>query len=78
MDKQNESETRGGKPADRWIDEKEVAEMTGIALPTLRNHRFLGRGLPYCKLSKSIRYFRPDVVQYMEARRVSTSDAPAR
>ncbi|MDD5757981.1 MAG: DNA-binding protein [Desulfobulbaceae bacterium] len=62
----------------RWISEKEVSEMTGRALPTLRNDRFLGRGLPYTKMGKSVRYLIADVVAYMEARRVSTSDAPAR
>ena len=62
----------------KWIGEKEVSEMTGRALPTLRNDRFLGRGLPYTKMGKSVRYSIEDVVAYMEARRVSTSDAPAR
>ena len=59
----------------KWINEKEVSAITGKALPTLRNHRFLGRGLPYSKVLKSIRYFLPDVVSFMSSRRVSTSDA---
>lgn len=62
----------------KWIGEKEVAAMTGRKLPTLRNDRFLGRGLPYSKMGKSVRYAIEDVVAYMEARRVSTSDAPRR
>lgn len=61
----------------RWIDERAVSEMTGRALPTLRNDRFLGRGLPYTKMGKSVRYSIDDIVAYMEARRISTSDAPA-
>lgn len=60
----------------KWIGEKEVMEMTGRKLPTLRNDRFLGKGIPYTKMGKSVRYFIPDVVAYMEARRVSTSDDP--
>ena len=59
----------------RWIGEKEVQEMTGRKLPTLRNDRFLGRGLPYSKMGKSVRYAVEDVIQYMESRRISTSDA---
>jgi len=62
----------------RWIGEKEVSTMTGRKLPTLRNDRFLGRGLPYTKMGKSVRYAVEDVVAYMEARRISTSDAPSR
>lgn len=62
----------------RWISEKEVSAMTGRKLPTLRNDRFLGRGVPYTKMGKSVRYSVEDVVAFMEARRVSTSDAPAR
>lgn len=61
----------------RWIGERAVSEMTGRALPTLRNDRFLGRGLPYTKMGKSVRYSIDDIVAYMEARRVPTSDAPA-
>lgn len=61
----------------KWIGERAVSEMTGRALPTLRNDRFLGRGLPYTKMGKSVRYSIDDIVAYMEARRISTSDAPA-
>ena len=59
----------------RWINEKEVMEMTGRKLPTLRNDRFLGRGIPYSKMGKSVRYAIEDIVKFMESRRVSTSDA---
>lgn len=60
-----------------WDDEKTVSATTGRALQSLRNDRFLGRSIPYTKLGKSVKYFRPDVFAYMKARRVSTSDAPA-
>ena len=59
----------------RWIDEKKVMEITGRKLPTLRNDRFLGRGIPYSKMGKSVRYEIADVVNFMKSRRVSTSDA---
>jgi len=59
----------------KWINEKEVQAMTGRKLPTLRNDRFLGRGLPYSKMGKSVRYAVEDVIQYMESRRIATSDA---
>ncbi len=55
----------------RWIDEKEVSRMTGFALPTLRNHRYLGVGIPYIKAtSRAIRYSVEDVISFMESRRI--------
>ena len=63
--------------ADRkWINEKEVVVMTGRGLQSLRNDRSLGCGIPYSKIGKSIRYAVDDVVGWMEARRISTSDDP--
>ena len=42
----------------KYISEKELSAMTGRALQTLRNDRFNGRGFPYIKLGKSVRYDR--------------------
>ena len=54
----------------RYLTEKEVAAMTGLSLSTLRNSRFLGRGIPYVKIGRSVRYSLDDVVDYMESRKV--------
>ncbi len=55
-----------------YLTEKEVAEMTGLALSTLRNDRSLGRKLfPYSKIGKSVRYARQDVVARMERDKIS-------
>jgi len=35
---------------EKYITEKEVRDLTGRALSTLRNDRFLGRGFPYVKI----------------------------
>jgi predicted DNA-binding transcriptional regulator AlpA len=59
-----------GHLANRYLTEKEVSELTGLALSTLRNHRFLCKGLPYIKIGKSIRYSLQDVIQYMESHRI--------
>lgn len=54
-----------------FLNEAEVAAITGRALATLRNDRFLRRGIPYLKVSgRSIRYRTPDVMNFMEARPV--------
>ena len=54
----------------RYVNEKKVSEITGRALPTLRNDRFAGRGIPYTKLARSVRYLLADVVRFMEDRKV--------
>ncbi len=53
----------------QYVTEQEVHKMTGIALSTLRNNRFNGRGIPYCKVGRSIRYDLTDVINYMETRK---------
>jgi hypothetical protein len=59
----------------QYLNEKEVSKITGRALPTLRNDRHLGRGLPYIKLMRSIRYDLRDVINFMEARKIQTEDS---
>jgi predicted DNA-binding transcriptional regulator AlpA len=55
-----------------YLNEKEVAEVTGRAVSTLRNERFMRKGLPYLKIGgRSIRYKSEDVIAYMEGRRIS-------
>lgn len=54
----------------KYIKEAEVAEITGLALPTLRNQRCQGRGIPYCKIGSAIRYLHDDVVEYFKKRRI--------
>jgi predicted DNA-binding transcriptional regulator AlpA len=56
----------------QYIDEKGVSRMTSIKLPTLRNDRHKGRGIPYVKIGRSVRYRLDDVIAYMEAHKVNT------
>ena len=55
----------------RFLTEKEVAQMTGLALSTLRNTRFQCRGLPYIKIGRAVRYDLRDVVRFMEAHKIA-------
>ncbi len=64
------------KIAVQYLTEKEVSLMTGRGLSTLRNDRSLGRGLPWVKLMRSVRYELSDVVAYMAERKIYTSDFP--
>jgi len=58
----------------KYITEKEVSEITGIALPTLRKQRWCKKGIPFVKLGKSVRYLHNDVINYMEARKIHTNN----
>lgn len=57
----------------RYLNEKELSEMTGRALQTLRNDRFKGKGFPYIKLGKSVRYDEEVAIAIMEESKVKTS-----
>lgn len=61
---------------DRYLTEKEVSEITGLAVATLRSHRFYRKGIPFCKIGKAVRYSYKTVFQYMEKNTV-TFDASA-
>lgn len=54
----------------KWIGEKEVAQITGRGLQTLRNDRSKGRGIPYSKIGRLVRYSLEDVVAFMESRKI--------
>lgn len=56
----------------RYVDEVEVARITGRRLQSLRNDRFKGQGIPYVKVGRSVRYSLADVVQFMEERKIRT------
>jgi len=59
-----------------YLNEFEAAALTGRAVSTLRNERFLRRGCPYLKISKrTIKYRLQDVIAFMEGRRISFEDA---
>ena len=57
----------------KYIPEKELSAMTGRALQTLRNDRFNGRGFPYIKMGRSIRYDEEVAIAIMEQSKVATS-----
>lgn len=46
------------------LTEKEVAEMLNIHVQTLRNWRFHQKGLPYLKMSASVRYEPEEVEKF--------------
>ena len=53
-----------------YVPERDVSKITGVAIQTLRNDRHLGRGIPYVKVGRSVRYFLPDVYGHMESLKI--------
>ena len=56
----------------RYLNEKELSEVTGMALSTIRNHRAARKGIPYVKMQKSVRYDLDDVVRFMDGNKIQT------
>ena len=56
----------------QFINEVKVSDMTGISVATLRNHRWLGRGLPYHKFGRSVLYLEAEVLNYLDQLKVQT------
>ena len=54
----------------KFVDEKVVSQLTGRAVQTLRNDRFVGKGIPYIKLARQVRYDLKDIYNYMESRKI--------
>ena len=52
------------------LTEFQVAEIMSQSVQTLRNHRFLGKGLPYLKIGRSVRYLAEDVERYLRKHRI--------
>lgn len=52
------------------INEKNLSKILGKSLQTLRNDRFLRRGVPYFKVGRSVRYSTDDVKNYLEKSRI--------
>jgi len=57
-----------------YLTEREVAAITKDALSTLRNNRHVGRGFPYIKRNRSVRYRLSDVIAAMEGSRVDPAE----
>jgi hypothetical protein len=54
----------------RYLTEQEVSVLTGRAVQSLRNDRHRGRGFPYRKIGRSVRYSLAEILVIMESRRI--------
>lgn len=63
---------------DRLLNEKEAADLTGLAIRTLQAWRVRGEGPRFVKVGRAVRYRRRDVVAWIEQNTLaSTSQRPA-
>ena len=53
-----------------FVNEKKAQKIRGCGLSTLRNERHEGRGIPYYKDGRRVKYFLPDIYEYMKARKI--------
>lgn len=56
-----------------YVPDVKAAEIIGSAAQTLRNWRHLGKGPPYTKKGRMIRYRVQDLYDYMNAGRIDPS-----
>ena len=63
---------------DKFLSEKQLAEMTAVSISTLRNDRHMRRGLPYSKFGNTVRYSLKDIINFMEQHRVEVDEKPRR
>lgn len=59
---------------EKWINEKQVAEITGLSCSTLQKQRHHGIGIPYSKLGSSVRYSIKVVQAFMAEHQVNTQN----
>lgn len=59
----------------QFISENEVALITGLATGTLRNWRFVGKGMPYHRIGRAIRYDYNDVIEFMRVQRIEPTSS---
>ena len=54
----------------RAMNEHEVSLLVGKSVQTLRNDRYLGKGVTYFKVGRAIRYRRGEVLKWLETQRI--------
>ena len=57
-----------------FVDEKVVAALLSCSVQSLRNWRCLGIRIPYRKFGRSVRYYLPDVYEYVDSNKVDVEN----
>ena len=61
----------------KLLTEREVVELYGLKLGTLRNHRSKKIGIPFVKLQGKVRYRLSEIEAYIEKNTVHTQSSKA-
>jgi len=64
-------------PLEKLLSEEEVSSLTGRSKGSLRRDRLCGRGIPYLKIQRLVRYRPADVKRYLESCRVEVRNSEA-
>jgi len=56
------------------VNEHVAAKILSKGVQSLRNDRHLSRGLPYIKLSKSVRYSLQDIYKHIDENRITPEE----
>ena len=59
------------KDIQTWLNERQVAEITGLSVHTLRSHRQHRTGIPYAKIGRAVRYSSSVVANYMTRHQIT-------
>ena len=57
--------------SDRLLNEQEAADILGCSPALLRKMRLSHDGPAYCKIGRLVRYPEPDLIAFIESRRVN-------
>lgn len=56
-----------------FLSEVEIAELLNISIAKLRRDRWLGNGLPFVRIGRTVRYSREQIAKYLEQNTVTAS-----
>ena len=59
----------------QMVDEHRAAEILGLAVQTMRNHRSARVGCKYFKIGRSVRYRVDDILDFIEKHRIDPEAA---
>lgn len=56
-----------------FLSEVEIAELLNLSIAKLRRDRWLGNGLPFIRIGRTVRYSREQITKYFELNTVNFS-----
>ena len=57
----------------RYLTEKEAADLTRLSPAWFQRMRWSGKGIPFVKLGRAVRYRESDIISYFENRKLQNT-----